>query len=84
MAKALDDLRAGIRINEVTIYNIRYADDTVLLADNLKDLQTMLDAVAFHSSSRMGLRLNPKKRKEWSSGSQDMVAALASVLVAVF
>ena len=38
MAEALEDLGAGVRINGVIINNIRYADDTVLLADNLEDL----------------------------------------------
>ena len=39
----------GINIGGRCINNIRYADDTVLIADNEQDLQNLVDAVVTHS-----------------------------------
>ena len=41
--KALEGSPEGIKINGKTIHNIRYADDTVILASSLEDLQTLLE-----------------------------------------
>lgn len=41
-SEALSELDSGIRINGKYLNNIRYADDTVLFATNLPDLQQML------------------------------------------
>ena len=35
----------GIKINGININNIRYADDTVLIADSVKELQHLVDKV---------------------------------------
>lgn len=52
----------GIKINGVWINNIRYADDAVLIADNIDDLQQMVNMVGEHSKS-MGLNINTRKTK---------------------
>ncbi|XP_030764077.1 uncharacterized protein LOC115888472, partial [Sitophilus oryzae] len=44
--EALEDLEVGIKVNGKSINNIRYADDTVLLAGNEKDLQCLVDRVS--------------------------------------
>ncbi|GFS15866.1 endonuclease-reverse transcriptase [Elysia marginata] len=50
----------GIRIGGRMINNLRYADDTVLIAENKEDLQKLID-IAATESKRMGLKLNSKK-----------------------
>ena len=50
----------GIIIGGRIINNIRYADDTVLIADSEQDLQHLVDAVVAHSE-QLGLELNCKK-----------------------
>ena len=50
----------GIKINGEVINNIRYADDTALIAGSEKELQTLLDIVVTESERR-GLYLNVKK-----------------------
>lgn len=62
LAEALNESQEGIRINGEIINNIRYADDTVLLADSIGDLQALLFKV--HSTSKnMGLNMNISKTK---------------------
>ncbi|GFN98469.1 retrovirus-related pol polyprotein line-1 [Plakobranchus ocellatus] len=50
----------GIKIGGSNINNLRYADDTVLIAENEKDLQQLLDIVK-EESEKKGLELNRKK-----------------------
>ena len=50
----------GIKVGGYNMNNIRYADDTVLIADNEKDLQEMLDTVV-RESEKKGLSLNKNK-----------------------
>ena len=50
----------GMKINGVNINNIRYADDTVLIAESEKELQDLLDKVEIESE-KLGLQLNVKK-----------------------
>ena len=50
----------GICINGNNMNNLRYADDTVLIAENEKDLQTLVDVIA-KESNKMGLSLNASK-----------------------
>ena len=52
----------GIKVNGIPINNIRYADDTAILADNANDLQTLLDQVN-EESERLGLKINIGKTK---------------------
>ncbi|GFO28243.1 endonuclease-reverse transcriptase [Plakobranchus ocellatus] len=50
----------GIKIGGSNINNLRYADDTVLIAENEKDLPQLLDIVK-EESEKKGLELNRKK-----------------------
>ena len=59
---ALEEQQLGIKVNGTWINNIRYADDTVLIADNMNDLQSLLNTVGRHSQ-RMGININTKKTK---------------------
>ena len=58
--EALEGSPAGIKINGETINNIRYADDTVILASSLEDLQTLLGKINA-TSVKYGLNLNTPK-----------------------
>jgi hypothetical protein len=46
--EALDGIEKGIQLNGVRINNIRYADDTKILADSTTRLQTSMDHIAQH------------------------------------
>ena len=50
----------GVKVGGYNCNNLRYADDTVLIANSEEDLQKMIDAVS-NGSIRMGLSLNVKK-----------------------
>jgi len=52
----------GVKVNGVWVNNIRYADDTVLIANNMEDLRDMLGTVG-ECSKNMGLNINTKKIK---------------------
>ena len=58
----LEDHPEGIIVNGVKINNLRYADDTVLLATTAEDLQKLYDT-AVAASERLGLHVNAKKTK---------------------
>jgi hypothetical protein len=60
--EALDEVQGGIKINGISIDNIRYADDTVLIASNAQELQNIINAVVHHSEM-FGLHLNVSKTK---------------------
>ncbi|KAI5732155.1 hypothetical protein M8J77_022354 [Diaphorina citri] len=60
--EALEDSNEGISINGTIINNIRYADDTVILASNINDLQSILNKVV-RSCEKFGLNINTKKTK---------------------
>lgn len=60
--EVLEEKEMGIRVNGLWINNIRYADDTLLIVDNIDDLQHPVDAMGQHSKS-MGLNINVKKTK---------------------
>lgn len=60
--ESLGDKEIGIKVNGVWINNIRYADDTVLVADNIDDPQQLVDLVGGRSQN-MGLNVNIKKTK---------------------
>lgn len=60
--EALTEEMAGIKVNGRPINNLRFADDTVLIAECLEDLQRMIDQVV-KSSEENGLTLNEKKTK---------------------
>ena len=58
----LDESTIGVKIGGRNINNLRYADDTTLLAENEKDLEYLVRRVK-EESAQMGLHLNIKKTK---------------------
>ena len=58
----LDELQAGIKIGGRNINNLRYADDTTLMAESEEELKSLLMRVK-EESEKAGLKLNIKKKK---------------------
>ena len=58
----LDEAQAGIKIAEGNINNLRYADDTTLMAENKEKLKSVLMKVK-EESEKVGLKLNIQKTK---------------------
>ena len=58
----LDELQAGIKIGRRNINNLRYVDDTTLMAEREEELKSLLMRVK-KESERAGLRLNNNKKK---------------------
>ena len=56
----LDDLQAGIKIGRRNINNLRYADETTLMAGSKEELKSFLMRVKVESE-RAGLKLNIKR-----------------------
>ena len=68
MRKAgLDEAQAGIKIARVNIKNLRYADDTTLMAESEEELRGLLMKVK-EESEKVGLQLNVQKTKTMTSG----------------
>ena len=61
-ARSIGGVRRKQKVSGRCITNLRYADDIVLIADTLEDLQDLVDR-AYRSSKRAGLPLNAKKTK---------------------
>ena len=59
----LDELQAGIKIGGRNINNLRYADDTTLMAESEEELKSLLIRVN-KESERAGSQLNIKKKKK--------------------
>ena len=57
----LDGLQVGIKVGGRNINNLRYADDTTLIAESEQDLKSLLMSVK-EESERASLRLNIKKK----------------------
>ena len=57
----MDELQAGIRIDGRNINNLKYADDTTLMAESKEEIKSLLMKVK-EESERASLRLNSKKR----------------------
>ncbi|KAF7252079.1 putative uncharacterized transposon-derived protein F52C9.6, partial [Varanus komodoensis] len=64
----LDESLVGIKIAGRNINNLRYADDTTLMAESEKELKSLLMQVK-EESAKVGLKLNIKKTKIMASGS---------------
>ena len=62
----LEEAQAGIKIAGRNIYNLRYADDTTLMAES-KGLKSLLMTVK-EESEKVGLKLNIQKTKTMASG----------------
>ena len=63
----LDEAQAGIKIARRNINNLRYADDTSLMAESEEELKTLLVKVK-EESEKVGLKLNIQKTKIMASG----------------
>ena len=63
----LGEAQAGIKIAGRNIYNLRYADDTTLMAESEKELNSLLKKVK-EESEKVGLKLNIQKTKTMASG----------------
>ena len=64
----LEETQAGMKIAGRNINNLRYADDTTLMAESKKDLKSLLMRVK-EESEKAGLKLNIQKNKDqgiWS------------------
>ena len=67
MMEGLEEAQAGIKIALRNINNLRYADDTTLMAEN-EELKSLLMKVK-EESEKVGLKLNIQKTKIMASGS---------------
>ena len=63
----LDEAQAGIKISRRNINNIRYADDTTLMAEGEEELKRLWMKVK-EESEKVGLKLNIQKTKIMASG----------------
>ena len=63
----LDEAQAGIKIAGRNINNLRYADDTTLMAESQEELKSLLMRVK-EESEKVGLKLNIQKTKFMASG----------------
>ena len=63
----LEEAQAGIKIAGKIINNLRYADDTILMAESEEELKSLLMKVK-EESEKVGLKLNIQKTKIMASG----------------
>ena len=63
----LEEAQAGIKIAGRNINNLRYADDTTLMAESEEELKSLLIKVK-EESEKVGLKLNIQKTKIMASG----------------
>ena len=63
----LKEAQAGIKISRRNINNLRYADDTTLMAESEEELQSLLMKVK-EESEKLGLKLNIQKIKIMAFG----------------
>ena len=62
----LEETQAGIKIARRNINNLRYADDTTLIAESEEELKSLLMKVTVQSE-KVGLKLNIQKKKIMAS-----------------
>ena len=60
----LEEAQAGIKIVRRNINNLRYADDTTLMAESEEELKSLLMKVK-EESEKAGLKLYIKKQRSW-------------------
>ena len=60
----LDEAQAGIKISRRNINNLKYADDTTLMAGSQEELKSLLMKVK-EESEKVGLKLSIQKRRSW-------------------
>ena len=63
----MDEAQAGIKIAGININNLRYADDTTLMAESEEELKSLLMKMK-EESEKAGLKLNIQKTKIMASG----------------
>ena len=63
----LDESQAGIQVTRTNINNLKYADDTTLMAESKEKLKSLLMKVE-EESEKVGLKLNTQKTKIMASG----------------
>ena len=63
----LDEAQAGIKIARRNINNLRYADDTIVMAESEEELKSLLMKVK-EESEKIGLKLNIQKTNIMASG----------------
>ena len=63
----LEEVQAGIKIAERNINNLRYADDSTLMAESEEELKSLLMKMK-QESEKVGLKLNIQKTKIMASG----------------
>ena len=63
----LDEAQAGVKIARRNIINLRYANDTTLMAESEEELKSLLMKVK-EKSEKVGLKLNIQKTKIMASG----------------
>ena len=63
----LEEAQAGMKFARKNINNLRYADDTTLMAESEKELKSLLMKVK-EKSEKVGLKLNIQKTKIMASG----------------
>ena len=64
---AMEDAQAGIKIARRNINNLKYADDSTLMAESEEELNSLLVKVK-EESEKVGLKLNIQKTKIMASG----------------
>ena len=63
----LDEAQTGMKISGINVNNLRYADDTTLMAESEEELKSLLMKVK-EMSEKVGLKLNTQKTKIIVSG----------------
>ena len=63
----LEEAQAGIKIAGINVNNLRYTDDTTLMAESEKELKSLLIKVE-EETEKVGLKLNIQKTKIMASG----------------
>ena len=63
----MDEAQAGVKVAGRNINNLRYADDTTLMAETEEDLKSLLMKVK-EENEKAGLKLNIQKAKIMASG----------------
>ena len=64
----LDETQGGFKIEGRNINNLRYADDTTLMAESEEELQSLLILKVKEEGEKTGLKLNIQKTKIMASG----------------
>ena len=63
----LDEAQAGVKVSGINSNEVRYADDTILMAESKEELNSLLMRVK-EESEKFGLKLNFQKTKIMASG----------------